>query len=100
MTNYEKIKSKKLFYKMGVMYGEILYCIYKFDDFDKMIEEAKEINDKYKSDMMFCTFVFQAFKDSSYDFRKSCFYQGKCYVNKIEKEAEVIAEKILKCIDE
>ena len=100
MKYAESIKNKNYFYKLGVMCGNTLYCTYKFDDFEKMIKKAKQINDKYKSDMIFCTFVFQAFKDGTYDFKNSCFYQEKICVNQIENKAGVIAEKILKSFDE
>lgn len=95
MTNLEKIKNMKLYYKMGVMCGNLLYFTYKFDDFEKMMKSAKEINNKYKSDMKHCTFVIQAFKDSSYDFKKSCFSQTKVFVNNVESEIDNVIETIL-----
>lgn len=95
MTPIKTIKTKNYFYKMGVMCGDVLYCTYKFDDFEKMIEEADRINDKYKSDMRYCTFVIQAFKDSSYDFNNSCFFQEEIRVNSVNSESENIAKRIL-----
>lgn len=95
MANYEKIKSKKIFYQIGVMCGNTLYLTYKFDDFEKTMQEACRINNKYKRDMRYCCFVIQAFKDNTYDFEKSCFYQSKIYVNEIEDEVENIVEGIL-----
>lgn len=95
MINIENIKSKNIFFKMGVMCGEILYTTAKFNDFEKMMQEAERINNKYKSDMRYCTFVFQAFKDASYDFSNSCFFQTKVYVNNILQEKTNIAEAVL-----
>lgn len=99
MTNIERVKSKKLFYKMGVMCGELLYYTYKFDDFEKMVQKAKEISEKYK-DMQYCTFVIQAFKDDSYDFEKSCFFQTELFVYDIKTKIDSIAEKILQDSEE
>lgn len=95
MTNFERVKSKKLFYKLGVMCGELLYHTYKFDDFEKMVQKAKEISDTRK-DMKYCTFVIQAFKDDSYNFKKSCFFQTELFVYDIEKKLDSIAETILR----
>ena len=92
----EVIDNKKIFYKMGVMCGETLYMTYKFNKFSKMIEKADEINNKYKSDMRYCCFVIQAFKDDTYDFEKSCFYQDKINVSSVKENAEFVAEKIIK----
>lgn len=86
---------KKIFFKMGVMCGEMLYATYKFDDFEKMMQEAEEIDDKFNSDMMYCSFVFQAFKDESYDFSKSCFFQEIFSVNGISRHKAIIAKAIL-----
>jgi hypothetical protein len=59
------------------------------------MKSAKDLNDKYKSDMQYCTFVIQVFKDSSYDFRKSCFSQTKVCVNDVETEIDNVIETIL-----
>ncbi len=100
MKNSERIKEKNFYYKMGVTCGKTLYYTYKFDNFEKMMQEANNINNKYKSDMMYCAFVIQAFKDNSYDFEKSCFYQSKLSVNNIESQIENVAQNILKDFEE
>lgn len=94
LKNIEIINTKNIFYKMGVICGEMLYSVDKFDNFEKMIQEAKQINDKYKRDMMNCMFVFQAFRDESYDFEKSCFFQTKLFVNDIENKIDALAKSI------
>ena len=99
MTNIESIKTKKFFYKMGVLCGDFLYHSYKFEDFETMAEEAKYISNNYK-DMQCCTFVIQAFRDNSYDFKKSCFYQTELFVYDIEKKLDSIAEAILRDCEE
>lgn len=95
MAAFERIKNKRFFYKMGVMCGELLYHTYKFDDFGKMVEEAQKISDKY-NDMQYCTFVIQAFKDDSYDFEKSCFFQTRLPVYDIETKKDNIMKQILR----
>lgn len=95
MAHIETLKTKNFFYKMGVLCGDVLYCTYKFDDFEKMLQEAKRINDKYKSDMRYCTFVIQSFNNNSYNFLKSCFSQIELNVNDVEAEADNIAKRIL-----
>lgn len=95
MSNSNRIKGLRLYYKMGVMCGNVLYFTYKFDDFEKMMKSAKDINNKYKGDMQYCTFVIQAFKDNSYDFKKACFCQIKVRVSDIETGINNVIEKIL-----
>ena len=99
MTNFDRIKGLRLYYKMGVMCGNVLYFTYKFDDFEKMIKEATDIKNKYKRDMSYCTFVIQAFKDDSYDFEKSCICQLQISVNQIETALDAVVSKILSTIE-
>ena len=93
MTNFERLEQKPFFYKMGVCCGNNLYSTYKFDSFEKMMNEAISIDNKY-NDMKYCTFVFQAFKDTSYDFEKSCFWQEEVSVNNIVRKVESLAEDV------
>lgn len=85
---------ENIFYKMGIMSGSILYITYKFDDFEKMVQKAIEISDKYH-DMQYCSFVFQAFNDNSYDFEKSCFFQTEIRVYDIATKTDILAKSIL-----
>ncbi len=89
------MKEKKFFYKMGVMCGELLYTTSEFDSFEKLLEEAKSINDEFKSDMSNCDFVIQTFRDSSYDFKKSCFSQIRIGVNNIDDKTDFVVRKII-----
>lgn len=94
MELLENLKSKKFYYKMGVMGGELLYDVYEFDDFEEMMKEAFQICDKYH-DMQRCAFVFQAFKDNSFDFKTSCFFQTKTSVYGIKIQMDDLIRDIL-----
>ena len=95
MNNVELIKKENFFYKMGVMCGALLYSTYKFDDFEKMMESAKGIKDRYGRDMLGCQFVIQTFRDGSYDFEKSCFSQIVVPVNDINLRFDRIMNEIM-----
>ena len=96
MTHREQLEQKKFFYKIGVMCGGIIYSTYKFEDFGMMIQFAKDIRDKYKSDMSNCRFIIQTYKDNSYDFETACFSQIEVAVTQIGLRVEGIAQEILK----
>lgn len=95
MNNAEQINKRGFFYKVGVMSGDILLTTYRFNDFEKMMKELSDIDDKYKSDMQRCAFVIQAFKDSSYDFKNSCFCQMYINVMGIKEKKDTVASRIL-----
>lgn len=90
-----QINNKEFCYKVGVMCGKELYYTMKFDSFEKMIQEAHQIDEKYQSDMQKCDFVIQAFKDNTYNFETSCISQIRTPVNNIQMKSEDIAGKIL-----
>lgn len=94
-SNLERIDNTPFCYKLGVMYGQLLYKVMKFDSFEKMIQEAYQIDERYQSDMQKCDFVIQAFKDNTYNFETSCISQIRIPVNDIKTKTEDIAGKIL-----
>lgn len=94
-SNIEQINNTPFCYKLGVMCGQMLYETMKFDNFEKMIQEAHQIDEKYQSDMQKCDFVIQTYKDNSYNFESSCISQIRLPVNDIKTKSEDIAGKIL-----
>lgn len=94
-SNIEQINNTPFSYKLGVMCGQTLYKVMKFVSFEKMIQEAHQIDEKYQSDMQKCDFVIQAFKDNTYNFETSCISQIRTPVNNIQMKSEDIAGKIL-----
>lgn len=100
LVKLDIIDNNNLFYKLGVMCGDLLYTTYEFDSFNKLFQEAKSINNKFKSDMANCDFVIQTFIDNSYDFKKSCFSQIRVNVNSIEDRLGYILNEIVKSYSE
>lgn len=99
MVSKEKNEKKlpmEIYFKLGVNNGFNLLCTCKFNSFEEMIQEAKKIDERYKGDMKNCNFVFQAFIDDSYDFKKACFSQIQIPVNGICNNVEYITDRILK----
>ena len=92
----QKIDRYGFFYKMGVLTGQTLLSVEKFDSFEKMIREAERIDNTYKSDMCYCSFCFQAFKDDTYNFGTSCFFQYHTNVNGISRKICDIERAIIK----
>ena len=91
---YDELKHKNLRYKMGVVCGEMLYSTMKFDDFHEMVQEAERISERY-DDIQRCSFVFQAYRDDSYNFETVCFFQTKCCVYDIRRKVTDMARCIL-----
>lgn len=100
MNYLEQINKKHFYYKLGVMCGQTLYYVYKFDSFEKLAQKAKRIDEKYKSDMRYCSFVIQTFDNSSYDFDNSCFCQITKSVKDIETHFNDIAKEIFENYEE
>lgn len=96
MDYLEQINNKQFYYKVGVMYGQTLYYTMKFNTFEEMFQRLTQIDQKYKSDMQYCSFVIQAYTDNSFDFKNSCFSQTERSVRGIESRVSDIAEEILK----
>jgi hypothetical protein len=87
MKDKEK-QIEEYFYKLGVMNGSLLYTTYKYDSFNELCNKLTHIKNKYGWDMGLCSFVVQAYKDNSYDFNNSCFFQEKFMVNYWNKTRE------------
>ena len=92
----KQINSKQFCYKVGVMCGKALYYTMKFNTFKEMIQRLTQIDQTYKSDMKYCTFVIQAYTDNSFDYKNSCFSQMERSVIGIKSRVTDIAEEILK----
>ena len=96
MDQKKKIDNIKLWYRMGVLCGEMLYYTMKFDTFEAMMQYCADVDKKHGWDMFACRFCFQAFKDDSYNFEKACILQIEMPVNNIDQNKEGLAERILK----
>lgn len=96
MVCFKQINSKQFCYKVGVMCGNTLYYTMKFNTFKEMVQRLIQIEQTYKSDMQYCTFVIQAYTDNSFDYKNSCFSQIERSVIGIKSKVVDIAEEIVK----
>lgn len=95
----EKLDGKKIYYRMGVLCGNMLYYTKKFSSFKEMMQYCEDVDKKDGWDMFRCRFCFQAFKDDTYNFEKACFEQIEFPVNGIASNKERLAEIILKAYE-
>lgn len=86
---------KEFWYRIGIVCGELVYEIRKYDDFDAVFDYLEQVDEKYGHDMKYCSAVIQAYKDDSYDYSSACFYQIKKPIRGIRALKDRVREEML-----